>query len=111
MMPNSQQHYINDSYIILQSFCMFQAPPANGTNGNGAGRASHRGGARGEPRPGAPVNAPETQFAAMSLGTGDAPTARQGRERRPMSYQEPHTRPQDCADKRGAFCYQPSFCL
>ena len=89
---------------LIRVMAMFQAPPTNGNgtngNGNGAGRASHRGGARGEPRPGAPVNPPETQFAAMSLGTGDAPTGRQGRERR-MVYTEPHTRPQDCADKRG----------
>ena len=81
-----------------------EGPPANGApqaGNGGAGRASHRGGAREEPRPGASAaQPPETQFAAMSLGTGDA-TARPRGERRLYSFQEPQTRPKHVIDKKG----------
>lgn len=67
---------------------------------NGAtGRASHRGGARGEARVGAgAVDMPTSQLAQMSIGTGDAASQRPRRE---ISYNEPNTRPSRITDKRG----------
>ena len=69
-------------------------------NGNGAGRAAHRGGARGDVRPGAgAVPAVTQQLAQLSVGTGDASAQRSGR--RAFSYQEPNTRPAHLTDKKG----------
>ena len=65
------------------------APPAVGS-----GRASHRGGARGEPRPGG--DAPVSAMAAMSIepGGGD-------RRNRFEYFEERTTRPEHVKDKRG----------
>ena len=68
------------------------APPAVGS-----GRASHRGGARGEPRPGG--DAPVAAMAAMSIepGGGD-------RRNRFEYFEERTTRPEHVKDKRGTIC-------
>ena len=55
----------------------------------GSGRASHRGGARGDQRPG-DVNAATQQMASMSLA----------RDRR-QPFTEPRTRPEHITDKTG----------
>ena len=59
-----------------------------------SGRASHRGGAKGEPRPGADVAGLTERMGGMGM------TERRGR-RGDVVVVEPHTRPETCKDKRG----------
>lgn len=83
--------------LVLQSGGAGEPAGGNG-NGNGAGRAALRGGAR-EARPGAgAVAMPTQQLSQMSIGTGDASSRR---ERKPVSYSEPNTRPAHITDKCG----------
>ena len=90
-----------DIYIYVILLLVLQSGGAGepaGGNGNGAGRAALRGGAR-EARPGAgAVAMPTQQLSQMSIGTGDASSRR---ERKPVSYSEPNTRPAHITDKCG----------
>ena len=79
----------------------FQPPqsapaPAAAPPSAGSGRASHRGGARGEPRPGG--DAPVAAMAAMGIGSGESG----GAERSRFDYfEERVTRPDNLTDKKG----------
>ena len=70
------------------------APPAPT---HGVGRASHRGGAKAEPRPGA-VEPPTKEMAGMSIGGAGGDRGPRDRAQR---YIEPHTRPASVANKQG----------
>ena len=68
----------------------------------GGGRATHRGGAGEEPRPGrGDVAAATSGIAAMRVGGADRGAMRGGRRRMEASYEEPHTRPEHITDKTG----------
>ena len=62
----------------------------------GSGRASHRGGARGEPRPGADL---PQGMAAMNIGAGEP--RKMGPRQREDFDAGVHTRPESLVSKRG----------
>ena len=68
----------------------------------GNGRAAHRRGPRGEPRPGGGGGPPTEQMGGMSLGGGGGgPSGERGHRRGGLVVQEPHTRPHHITDKKG----------
>lgn len=77
------------------------APAPTGPPQNGGGRASRRGGTKGEPRPGDGAEKVTQAMAQMSFG-GDEPP----RRRAEMHYVEPHTRPQGLVDKKGMYSFR-----
>ena len=78
--------------------------PAAAPPSAGSGRASHRGGARGEPRPGG--DAPVAAMAAMGVGSGDGGG---GQRSRFDYFEERVTRPDNLTDKKGRICFHISL--